>query len=130
MERVGGVDPEFQFAMDYDFFVRLMRAGKCVRLPRFLGAFRAHSEAKTTLNLGTTGAIEISKIHRKYGIRFPPGSRLMGNAFSKGVQLASNIFLRRNRSMPGFLNGVGWNYDEHTWGGLLESKLCSELTYL
>ena len=120
MDHVGGVDPEFQFAMDYDFFVRLMQAGKCVHLPRFLGAFRSHPEAKTTLSLGTTGAMEISKIHSKYEIRFPRGSSVLGHTFSKSVQLASNLFLRRNKSMPGFLHGVGWNYNEHIWGGLLE----------
>jgi GT2 family glycosyltransferase len=47
MERAGGVDPTFRFALDYDFFVRMMRCSRLVRLPRFLGAFRVHDLSKT-----------------------------------------------------------------------------------
>ena len=126
MDRAGGVDPSFEFAMDYDFFVRLMATGRCVRIPRFLGAFRAHPEAKTTLNLSTVGEQEIAKIQQKYKIRYPRGSWLVGGAFTRGVRLYSHFFLKRNRTLPGFKHGIGWNYDQHEWGGLLnEAPLLS-----
>ncbi|MBI1783647.1 glycosyltransferase [Candidatus Sumerlaeota bacterium] len=45
---VGGVDPSFQFCMDYDLFLRLARRGKVLHIPRLLAAFRQHPEAKTS----------------------------------------------------------------------------------
>lgn len=47
---VGGrVDPEFDYALDWDLLLRFRDAGaKMVRLPRYLGAFRVHDEQKTT----------------------------------------------------------------------------------
>ncbi|WP_084669071.1 glycosyltransferase [Spirulina major] len=47
--KVGGkVDQSYRFAMDWDLLLRFRAAGaKFVRLPRFLGAFRVHSQQKT-----------------------------------------------------------------------------------
>ena len=46
-DAVGGVDPGFQFALDYDLFVRFMERGRMQRRNRFLGAFRKHAASKT-----------------------------------------------------------------------------------
>ncbi len=48
-EAAGGqIDPSLSFAIDWDLLLRLRDSGaKIVRLPRFLGAFRAHDEQKT-----------------------------------------------------------------------------------
>jgi glycosyltransferase involved in cell wall biosynthesis len=119
MERAGGVDPTFRFALDYDFFVRMMRCSRLVRLPRFLGAFRVHDLSKTVRDLETVGAAEIQRVQSAYEIRYGRRARLAGPAFTGGVQLASNLFIRSGRSMPGSLPGIGWNYDTDLWGGLL-----------
>jgi glycosyltransferase involved in cell wall biosynthesis len=44
----GGIDPSFQFALDYDLFLRIAERGRLVHVPRLLAAFRQHGEAKTT----------------------------------------------------------------------------------
>lgn len=48
-EAAGGqIDASLRFALDWDLLLRLRDCGaKMVRLPRFLGAFRAHEEQKT-----------------------------------------------------------------------------------
>jgi hypothetical protein len=50
-DKAGGfVDPRFSYALDWDLLLRFRDAGaKMVRLPRFLGAFRIHTEQKTTM---------------------------------------------------------------------------------
>ena len=48
-EEVGGyIDESFQFAIDWDLILRFRKAGAVFRrVPRFLGAFRVHSQQKT-----------------------------------------------------------------------------------
>jgi GT2 family glycosyltransferase len=50
-EAAGGqIDASLRFAIDWDLLLRLRDSGaKMVRLPRFLGAFRAHDEQKTAI---------------------------------------------------------------------------------
>ena len=119
MDRVGGVDPSFKFALDYDLFARFMQQGKVVRVPRFLGAFRLHDLSKTVNQLNTTGMEEIHRVHIQYDIRFSTKCKYIGPAFSKGTQLRSNIYARRQKKMPGARPGIGWNYDRDLWGGIL-----------
>jgi len=49
-EAAGGrIDPSLRFAVDWDMLLRFREHGaRMVRLPRFLGAFRVHSEQKTS----------------------------------------------------------------------------------
>jgi Glycosyl transferase family 2 len=49
-EAAGGrIDPSLRFAVDWDMLLRFREQGaRMVRLPRFLGAFRVHSEQKTS----------------------------------------------------------------------------------
>ncbi|XSG85243.1 MAG: glycosyltransferase family 2 protein [Methylohalobius sp. ZOD2] len=69
MWEVGGIDPYWQFAMDYDFFVRLMERGyRFVRWHAFLGVFRQHEASKTTSLMLTTGLKEVEKVRERYGI--------------------------------------------------------------
>lgn len=66
-DRVGGIDPSFQFALDWDLLARFHQAGcKTVRVPYFLGAFRVHSEQKTTQVIHTTGADEMRRIRTRF----------------------------------------------------------------
>lgn len=66
-DQVGGVDPTFQFALDWDLLARFTQANcKIVRLPYFLGCFRVHSEQKTSQAIHTTGAQEMEKVRRSF----------------------------------------------------------------
>lgn len=48
-ETVGGLDEDFRFCMDRDFFLRAAHLGMGFRVIReFLGAFRIHGESKTS----------------------------------------------------------------------------------
>lgn len=47
-EAAGGIDTSFQFALDYDLFLRLASGGRVLHVPRLMATFRHHAEAKTT----------------------------------------------------------------------------------
>ncbi len=63
-DKVGGkIDESFQFAMDWDLLVRFRDAGACInRLPRFLGAFRVHTQQKTSANIDDLGTKDMLRI--------------------------------------------------------------------
>jgi glycosyltransferase involved in cell wall biosynthesis len=46
-KQVGTLDPSFQFAMDYDLWVRLAKVAPLVYVPRLWANFRLHSEGKS-----------------------------------------------------------------------------------
>jgi ADP-heptose:LPS heptosyltransferase/GT2 family glycosyltransferase len=63
----GGIDPTFQFALDWDLLARLHLAKfKIVRLPHFLGCFRIHPRQKTSQVIHTTGADEMARIRIRF----------------------------------------------------------------
>jgi predicted RNase H-like nuclease (RuvC/YqgF family) len=63
----GGIDPSFQFALDWDLLARFHGAGcRIVRLPYFLGCFRVHSQQKTSQVIHTTGAEEMARIRLRF----------------------------------------------------------------
>lgn len=63
----GGIDPSFQFALDWDLLARFQQAGcHLVRVPYFLGAFRVHAEQKTSQAIHTTGADEMRRIRTRF----------------------------------------------------------------
>lgn len=65
-DRAGGVDPEFQFALDWDLLLRFQTAGaKIVRLPYFLGCFRLHPGQKTSQHIHSIGSDEMTKIRNR-----------------------------------------------------------------
>lgn len=64
---VGGIDPSFQFALDWDLLARFQQAGcRMVRVPYFLGAFRVHADQKTSQAIHTTGADEMRRIRTRF----------------------------------------------------------------
>ncbi len=66
-DRAGGIDPSFQFALDWDLLARFQQAGcRMVRVPYFLGAFRVHAEQKTSQAIHTTGADEMRRIRTRF----------------------------------------------------------------
>jgi GT2 family glycosyltransferase len=63
----GGVDPSYQFALDWDLLARFQQAGcRMVRVPYFLGAFRVHAGQKTSQAIHTTGADEMRRIRTRF----------------------------------------------------------------
>lgn len=63
---IGGLDPSFQFALDWDLIARFQQAGaRIVRLPYFLGCFRVHTEQKTSAHIHTTGHEEMTRIRTR-----------------------------------------------------------------
>jgi hypothetical protein len=74
-EKVGGLDPEFRFAMDWDFILRLQNAGaNIVHVPYFLGCFRVHSLQKTSAQMECLGAEEMAVVRwREHGRFFEHG---------------------------------------------------------
>lgn len=111
-ERAGNVDPSFQFAMDYDLFVRYMRHCRFKRINRFLAAFRVHPRSKTSSQLSTTGRCEIERIHQRENFRFPP---MVGKLFQLYVQVRSARFAASNKSYPGLRPGMHFDLWQ-TWG--------------
>jgi glycosyltransferase involved in cell wall biosynthesis len=66
-DAAGGIDPSFQFALDWDLLARFRQAGcRIVRLPYFLGCFRVHAQQKTSQVIHTTGAEEMSRIRSRF----------------------------------------------------------------
>ena len=67
-EKIGSnINESFNFALDWEMLLRMLHAGaKFSHLPRFIGAFRVHSEQKTQTLMATQGLCEIQKLHRNY----------------------------------------------------------------
>ena len=117
-EAVGGMNPSYQFALDYDLFVRFMKQGRMQRVNRFLGAFREHARSKTAgLEDGRVHP-EVSRVRREYGIRLPPRQWVFELALDRWVRYRSRRFAESGAVLPGALAGVGYDYDR-IWGGLL-----------
>jgi glycosyltransferase involved in cell wall biosynthesis len=73
-ERVGGIDPTFQFAMDYELFLRMIQAGRVAQAARPLANFRIHETSKTS-TLSSVACEELRRIRARY-CAIPPGSPL------------------------------------------------------
>jgi glycosyltransferase involved in cell wall biosynthesis len=64
-DKVGPIDSEFHYALDWDFMLRAEAAGfELVRLRRFLACFRVHDEQKTTKSY-ERGREEMQKLRRR-----------------------------------------------------------------
>ena len=122
-EKCGNVDPSYRFAMDYDLFARFMRAapGRIRRVDRFLGVFREHEAAKTSRLMETTGAEEIRRVWKTYGIKPGRLDPLRSARFFHGVIRAGDRFAVKRGKLPGALPGIGYNYNQ-VWGGLLDDE--------
>lgn len=65
-EAVGGeVNEELNFALDWDLLLRFQKAGAIfAHVPEFLGAFRVHSQQKTSLHYDSIGMMEVAALRR------------------------------------------------------------------
>lgn len=72
-DQIGGLDPSFHFAVDWDLLLRFQASGaNIVRVPYFLACFRAHAAQKTSAVMHSTGQSEITRLReRTHGRAFP-----------------------------------------------------------
>jgi len=64
-DKIGPIDENFHFAMDWDFILRAQAAGfKFARLPRFLSCFRIHDAQKTAATYAV-GVKEMGILRRR-----------------------------------------------------------------
>jgi glycosyltransferase involved in cell wall biosynthesis len=121
-EKVGGIDPTYRFALDFDLFVRFMRAGAIIhRADRFLGAFRVHEVSKTSSQL-TNGHVhpEVDRVWTKYKVRLSRWQEMPAVGIREYIDIQSRRFAASGKVLPGALSGIGYDYDR-AWGGLLNS---------
>jgi len=64
-EKVGGLDADYKFCMDYDFFCRVANAGKLYHIRDFLANFRIHANAKSS-TINHIGCKEHKEIMKRY----------------------------------------------------------------
>jgi len=115
---VGGIDPSFQFALDYDLFVRFMERGRMQRVNRFLGAFRRHAAAKTAMLVEGKVHLEVERVRKEHRIWMPRGHGLGELALDRWVKRKSRRFAESGAVLPGGLAGTGYSYDR-LWDGRL-----------
>ena len=98
---VGGLDPSFQFALDWDLLARFQQAGaRIVRLPYFLGCFRLHSEQKTSAHIHTTGHEEMTRIRTRIHGPAPDPARI--EHYARKARFTAALIAR--------LHGLGLRY--------------------
>jgi glycosyltransferase involved in cell wall biosynthesis len=99
-DRVGGIDSSFQFAFDWDLFLRFGEAGaRFVRVPEFLAAFRTHREQKTWTQADTVGRAEVERLLQRVHGRVPSAWRR--NLAVSGYVAASAALTWRHRLRGG-----------------------------
>lgn len=121
-EQAGGVDASYQFALDYDLFVRFMERGRMERVNRFLGAFREHPSSKTVLQEGMHP--EVARVQKEHGITIAEWHRLPCLAQHELLQIRSAKFAGHGKRLPGALPGIGYDYDQ-VWRGKLNGPRSS-----
>lgn len=70
MARVGMLDESLHFAMDWDFIIRLLQAGRLRRIRHHLGSLRLHEETKTA-NQAAIGERDKQVLWERYGHLYP-----------------------------------------------------------
>lgn len=102
-DRVGGLDRSFQFALDWDLLARFTAANlKLVRVPRFLGAFRVHPNQKTSRQIHSTGAEEMTRIRERFHGPDHSGDWQQINAWARRIRLRGALTAR--------LHGLGLRF--------------------
>jgi glycosyltransferase involved in cell wall biosynthesis len=86
---VGGLDPDLQFCMDYDLWIRMGRRYRFVYLPEVLARSRLHKDAKTLASRRRVFREIIGTVRRHYG--FVP--------FEWGYAYADYMFNRSGSAM-------------------------------
>lgn len=98
-EKAGGlIDDTFQFAMDYELWLRLLKAGaKFLAIEDVLGLFRHYDNQKSVAQWATFGLPEIERIYKLYCDQLIPEHEMI-NAYQEyfyGVNPAHDAELYR-----------------------------------
>lgn len=89
-QKVGGIDPSFGFAVDWDLLLRFAGAGaRFERLPWFLGLFRLHPAQKSQALLEKVGIPEMDALRERNFGRTP--ARAESVAGMERAQLDSTV---------------------------------------
>ena len=115
--------------MDYDLFVRYMKAGRFARVNRFLAVFRQRDQAKTSTLLETVGREEIRKVWLKYELQNHRFDNIRSSRFMNGALRNGSAYAQSGKSLPGALSGVGYDYGD-VWAGLYATPACRQLNTL
>jgi hypothetical protein len=101
MEQVGGIDPTYQFAVDYDLFARMMAARMRFRhVADFFAVFREHASSKTSARLEDIGFAEMERVRERHGFRIRKPDWLLGALFYGLLVARSALFRRRHPAGP------------------------------
>lgn len=92
MDKAGPIDGSFDFALDYDLFVRMMKEGRFTRANRFLGGFRRHPSSKSTIAYETVGRQEVLRVQHEQGIRIRWYDLILKSAFGACIYGTSRLF--------------------------------------
>ena len=82
-DAVGGFDTGLKYAMDYDLWLRLAKAGDPVVIEQILTCFRVHSGSISSVN-------RISAFEEEYQVR----KRYLGHRFSRGFHSLYQLYRR------------------------------------
>ncbi len=94
-DRVGGINPSFQFALDWDLLARFTQAEmKIVRLPYYLGCFRVHPTQKTSAAIHTTGAEEMARVRTSFHGAEKQANHEIINAWARRIRFRGGIDAR------------------------------------
>ncbi len=78
-DRVGGIDPSFNFAMDGDLFLRILSCSKSVSTTRLLACFRSHPDSKSS-NLQS---VHLEEKRRLADVWVPHGTSPLQTAWTR-----------------------------------------------
>jgi hypothetical protein len=136
-ERVGGVNPNLHYTMDWGLWNRLSKSGvKFYYLHEVLAAVRYYPGTKT-LSRDWKRYMEIWRIERKYGHRLLPRSWIGTYMFDLSFQERKNLvdkyaftLLHRMRKLKKRLidkkdlknNSIKTNYGFHPWDSFVEGQ--------
>jgi glycosyltransferase involved in cell wall biosynthesis len=91
MNEVGKLNDNLQFAMDLEFFCRLYKQGKFLKIDDYLGYFRCHSESKssTIAHIGREEAVREWK--RLFGSENKPGDLPQKKSFLQFIKISTEL---------------------------------------
>ncbi|NJL92543.1 MAG: glycosyltransferase [Anaerolineae bacterium] len=108
-ETLGELDEDFRFAMDYEYWQRMLAHGYTIRLlPHYLGAFRWHETAKSS-TLDHINRQELQRIYQRYNLGADEAEvwQKMGQNWEHRFQLIKDLchtpLMGQPRAMSGLL---------------------------
>ena len=92
-DQVNGLDTSLQFALDWDLLLRFQSAGAVVRhIPRFLGAFRLHSNQKSAAQIGSGGQAELDNLRRRtFGRDLTPAELIHSSVLQRYLRHSARL---------------------------------------